>query len=119
MEIYTTKITLIREPKNKSLAEFPKDGNLYLAYGSNLNKAQMQDRMGGTLPEVVRRVRIIDRELTYGKSRSDGTGKATLRKDAIGKTAVAVLYKITREQLGTLDGYEGISVGPMHGVAIP
>jgi len=79
---------------------------LYLAYGSNLDGAQMRRRC----PTARREARALLRgyRMSFaGYSRWWGGGVATLVPDAKGHVR-GVLYRVTWADLERLDGFEGV-----------
>jgi len=77
----------------------------YFAYGSNMNRAQMQARAGEILEEQPGR--LENYELLFNKKARGGSATANIHP-APGKTVHGVLYKIHETAFRSLDRYEGV-----------
>ncbi|BAF60376.1 histone acetyltransferase HPA2 and related acetyltransferases [Pelotomaculum thermopropionicum SI] len=79
---------------------------LYFAYGSNLNIEQMKARCPGSKPVAV--AVVPNYRLTFKGSHRRGYGVADIEQAKTGGYQVfGALYRITAEDLITLDRYEG------------
>ncbi|OFI06660.1 AIG2-like family protein [Clostridium acetireducens DSM 10703] len=70
---------------------------LYFAYGSNLNKIQMKQRCGDSIP--VAKVTLKDYELVFNKYADVIENK--------GQTVHGAIYKVSEIDIKNLDIYEG------------
>ena len=78
---------------------------LYFAYGSNLNKKQMKERVPGSIPRLS--AVLPNFKLVFlGWSRQWKGGTATIRSSRGDKVAGGV-YEVTDRDLRRLDGFEG------------
>lgn len=77
----------------------------YFAYGSNLNRAQMQNRVGQILE--FQPARLENYELLFNKIVRGGSGEANIQPSK-GKTVYGVLYRITESALRSLDRATGV-----------
>ena len=77
----------------------------YLAYGSNMNRAQMLARSGKILEE--HNASLPNYEVRFNKKVRGGTAGANVQP-APGKIVRGVLYKIEEGALRSLDRYEGV-----------
>ncbi len=77
----------------------------YFAYGSNMNRAQMQARAGKILEEHT--AHLPNYELRFNKKVRGGTAGANVQPMQ-GKTVYGVLYKIEEAAFRSLDRYEGV-----------
>lgn len=77
---------------------------LYFAYGSNLDDAQMQERLPGA--RAVGVACLGDHGIAFHKPGRDGTGKANLVVEA-GAEVWGALYELETEDLDALDVFEG------------
>jgi gamma-glutamylcyclotransferase len=77
---------------------------LYFAYGSNLDPAQMRERLPRA--RAVGVARLPDHELAFHKPGRDGSGKASLVA-APGGEVWGALYEVELEDLHALDAFEG------------
>ena len=77
----------------------------YFAYASNMNRGQMAQRAGSLAEE--RTARLDNYELNFDKIARGGTGTANI-VPAEGKTVWGVLYRVTEQQLKSLDRFEGV-----------
>lgn len=89
------------------LLEQQSDEQWVVAYGSNLDPNRLMDRVGtvtewqaGVLPGFTLR-------FNKAASHSSGNCYANIGHDA-NKRCPAVAYRLSREQMATLDGYEGV-----------
>lgn len=77
----------------------------YFAYGSNMNKDRMHERVGYVLesmPGILSGWRLV-----FNKKARDGTSVyANIVPDPDGEVQGCV-YQVTRDDIDTLDGYEG------------
>jgi len=80
----------------------------YFAYGSNLSRAQMEDRTGPIREE--RRARLDGYRLAFNKRGSDSTAKANIEPSP-GKTVWGIVYRCSPDALCDLDTYEGVAGG--------
>ena len=76
---------------------------LYFAYGSNLSRRRLAERIGA--PEALGAASLDDHRLVFNKPSSDGSGKANLVPDP-GHIAWGVLWRIRAKTWPTLDGFE-------------
>ncbi len=76
---------------------------LYFAYGSNMDKKRLYDRIGSAFKWDVGMV--SGRRLSFNKLGLDGTGKANL-VDHEGETAYGVIYQVSESDLIKLDRFE-------------
>jgi cation transport regulator ChaC len=83
-------------------------GVWYFAYGSNLSRAQMQNRAGQILSSQA--ARLENYELVFNKKARGGSAEANVQP-ARGKTVHGVLYRVTDAGLRNLDRSTGV---PMH-----
>lgn len=77
----------------------------YFAYASNMNRRQVEQRAGALAEE--KNARLDNYELNFDKIARGGTGTANIMP-AEGKTVYGVLYRVTEQQLKTLDRFEGV-----------
>lgn len=76
---------------------------LYFAYGSNMDRARLEARIGDVLRSGV--ARLDDHELRFNKRSKDGTGKANVVQ-RIGSFVEGGVYEVSDEQLAVLDKFE-------------
>ena len=76
---------------------------IYFAYGSNMDRSQLEDRVDKTLPRGV--ARLDDYEVRFNKRSKYGSGKANIVW-RVGSSVEGGLYELTDEQLADLDEYE-------------
>ena len=77
----------------------------YFAFGSNLNLEQMHRRCPSAIP--VGPAILMDWQLSFtGKSVTWGGGVATIKRRK-GKYTPGVLYRLSQEDITTLDRFEG------------
>ena len=76
----------------------------YIAYGSNLNKAQMAERCPKA--EIVGTAEIMDYQLLFKKSKS---GYYLTIEKKTGSVVPVAVWKISQEDEATLDMYEGVA----------
>lgn len=77
----------------------------YFAYASNMDRTQMKQRGGD--PAEARVARLDNHELNFEKVARGGTGTGNL-VPAEGQVVYGVLYRVTGQQLRTLDRFEGV-----------
>ncbi|MFQ5818272.1 MAG: gamma-glutamylcyclotransferase family protein [Terriglobia bacterium] len=77
----------------------------YFAYASNMNRAQMKQRVRDWAEEKI--ARLDNYELNFDKLARRGTGTGNLVL-AEGKAVFGVLYRLREQQLRTLDRFEGV-----------
>jgi len=77
----------------------------YFAYGSNMSRAQMQQRVGHVLD--AQPARLENYEMVFNKKVRGGSGEANIQR-AKGKTVHGVLYRVTGAALRTLDRATGV-----------
>jgi gamma-glutamylcyclotransferase (GGCT)/AIG2-like uncharacterized protein YtfP len=83
----------------------------YFAYGSNLDTAQMVERIGPFIRRrEARRAWLDGYRLAFNKKGLDGTGRANIVPDPAG-TVWGVVYLTTPEDLSKMDQYEGVPSG--------
>jgi len=81
----------------------------YFAYGSNLSTKQIRRRLGDVLQGPVAHLR--DHRLAFaGYAGTWGGAPATIRPEE-GNSVPGVLYRLTPDQVKTLDRYEGANSG--------
>ncbi len=80
-------------------------GIWYFAYASNMNRAQVKQRVGEPGEEKV--ARLENYELNFDKIARGGTGTANIAS-AEGKVVYGVLYRVSESQLKTFDRFEGV-----------
>jgi len=84
---------------------------LYFAYGSNLSRSRLRDRVDSARPFCI--ARLEGHRISFGKLGRDGSGKATLVSE-IGAWVWGAVYTIDPAHWESLDrfepGYERISV---------
>lgn len=82
----------------------------YLAYGSNMATARLQQRVPAA--QRIGLVELPGHLLTFDNlSTKDGSGKcAALPTGHAEDLVLAVLYRLPRQEKATLDGYEGLGV---------
>lgn len=80
-------------------------GELYFAYGSNLNPARLDDR--GIVPRFLSRAAVPGFLTGFPRSSRDGGGVAGLLP-AAGETAHGALYLVTDDEWQSLDFYEEV-----------
>ncbi len=76
----------------------------YLAYGSNLHPARLEQRLGPVTRIGV--AELFGYELRFHKRGADGSGKGNLLK-ASGRSAWGVVFKLDGQQKKRLDKFEG------------
>ena len=76
---------------------------LYFAYGSNMDRKRLSDRIGSAYKWDVGMV--LGKRLSFNKLGLDGTGKANL-VDHDGETAYGVIYQVNESDLIKLDRFE-------------
>jgi cation transport regulator ChaC len=76
---------------------------LYFAYGSNMSKEQMTQRVGAV--DARGRAQLRDFAFVLNKRGDDGSGKANIEQRP-GETVWGVLYRLTSSQLRRLDSKE-------------
>lgn len=76
----------------------------YLAYGSNLHPARLEQRLGSVVRIGV--AELPGYELRFHKRGADGSGKGNLLK-APGRSAWGVVFKLDEQQKKRLDEFEG------------
>lgn len=76
----------------------------YFAYGSNMNRAQMQAQSGRILEEYP--AQLPNYELRFNKKVRGGTAAANVQP-AQGKTVHGVVYRIEEGAFRALDRFEG------------
>lgn len=90
---------------------------LYFAYGSNLWLGQMRERCPST--QVEGAATLAGHRLWFPlQSQRWGAGVASIRAEANAKTE-GVLYRISRDDLHVMDGYEGVERGMYRRVELP
>lgn len=77
---------------------------LYFAYGSNLKRARMVERVPGAVPAGI--AWLADHAFACSKLGRDGSGKANLHA-AEGVRVWGALYRLRVPDLALLDRYEG------------
>jgi gamma-glutamylcyclotransferase len=77
---------------------------LYFAYGSNLDPAQMRERLPGA--RAVGVAQLVGFRIVFDKPGRDGSGKANLAADAHGSVWGA-LYELVLAEMAALDAFEG------------
>jgi hypothetical protein len=80
-------------------------GELYFAYGSNLNPQRMEKR--GVKPRFIARAKAHNYSLTFLNTGKDQPGVAGLLNHS-GAENEGVLYLVTDEELATLDFFERV-----------
>ena len=95
-------LTLETHSLVKDLHKYSAD-EIYFAYGSNMNRAQMAKRCPGAEPIAISAICNFE---FYINSR----GVAGV-KPAVGKTCNGVLWQLKKEHWSTLDIYEGVRHG--------
>ena len=80
----------------------------YFAFGSNMLTTRLKARCAGAIP--VGRAVADGTVIEFSKPSIDRSGKATLRREAGGRT-VGVLFEIPIAELGQLDCHEGVANG--------
>ena len=80
----------------------------YFAYGSNMLTTRLKPRCPGAIP--VGPGHADGTVIEFSKPSIDGSGKATLREEAGGRTA-GMLFEIPKAELGRLDSCEGVGKG--------
>ena len=90
-----------------------------VAYGSNLDQSRLEARVGPVYPQVMHGA-LPDLRLVFNKrsGRFPDRGFANLQH-APGEETTAVAYRLTTEQMITLDGYEGVDSGHYLRVGLP
>ncbi|MFY9637690.1 MAG: gamma-glutamylcyclotransferase family protein [Methanobacterium sp.] len=76
---------------------------LYFAYGSNMDRKRLSDRIGSAYKWDVGMV--LGKRLSFNKLGLDSTGKANL-VDHEGETAYGVIYQVNESDLIKLDRFE-------------
>jgi gamma-glutamylcyclotransferase (GGCT)/AIG2-like uncharacterized protein YtfP len=76
---------------------------LYFAYGSNLKEGRMRQRVSSARTEAV--AFLDHHRLVCNKRGRDGSAKANLAREP-GHRVWGVLYRIERDHLSLLDGFE-------------
>lgn len=82
----------------------------YFAYGSNMDRARLADRLGIDLQqsELPFEVAILDGyDIAFNKLKNDGTGAANIVPSA-GTDVEGLLYRIEERHLSVLDKCEGV-----------
>ncbi|GIW89400.1 MAG: gamma-glutamylcyclotransferase [Isosphaeraceae bacterium] len=83
----------------------------YFAFGSNLLRKQMEERIAPEQMIEEGRARLSDYRIAFNKERkNDGTGKANIVPDPKG-TVWGVAYRISEAALVKMDRWEGVSGG--------
>lgn len=77
----------------------------YFAYGSNMSRQQVKQRAGQPKEEKI--ARLEGYELNFEKIARGGSGTGNIVV-APEKTLWGVLYRLTEQQLKTLDRFEGV-----------
>jgi len=80
------------------------EGDLYFAYGSNLCRERLLERVGAA--QVLGPARAPGRRLVFDKHGRDGSGKANLVVSP-GEVTWGVVYRLAPEGFERLDRYEG------------
>ncbi len=81
----------------------------YFAYGSNLKKERLRRRIGEW--KEAKKANLKNYELTFAKGyygHSSGKADIKLKQGSLVRGAV---YRLTKEQLDSLDGPEGVALG--------
>ncbi len=76
---------------------------LYFAFGSNMSRARLVERVGEV--EVVGASRVAGWRHRFNKLGRDGTGKGNIERGD--EHTWGVVYRVRLEQLARLDAYEG------------
>jgi len=76
----------------------------YLAYGSNLHPARLEQRLGSVLR--IGKAQLCGWQLHFHKRGADGSGKGNLLETA-GAVAWGVVYQLEDKQKACLDEFEG------------
>lgn len=76
---------------------------LYFAYGSNLNKHQMEYRCPDAIP--LGRAEVTHHKLLF-RGNSRGFGVATIERE-VGRKVLGGLWAVSKQDLVSLDRYEG------------
>ncbi len=76
----------------------------YFAYGSNMLKKRLEDRVGFVVCKG--KATLENYHFSFNKLGMDGTGKANIVPET-GSTVSGVLYELTQSQVEILDTYEG------------
>ena len=77
----------------------------YFAYGSNMNKERLINRVGSV--GVQKLGYINNYKLTFNKIKNDKFSYANIEK-SIGERVYGILYKVSMDQIYALDRYEGV-----------
>lgn len=87
----------------------PANHVLVAAYGSNLNPAQIHDRIGAATVFGVGR--LMDHRLTFAGHSQRQAGPVATVVPHTRSTVPVVLYAVDKAQLKILDAYEGVKEG--------
>ncbi len=79
----------------------------YFAYGSNMLRAQMTQRLGAVKIQEERVGRLDNHELTFSKEVRGGSASANVQNSP-GNTVFGLLYRLPESALKTLDRFEGV-----------
>lgn len=82
----------------------------YFAYGSNMSRAQIAQRLGANTVQEERVGRLDNHELVFAKQVRGGSASASIQTSS-GNTVFGVLYRLPESALKILDRFEGV---PMH-----
>ncbi|MCL5100677.1 MAG: gamma-glutamylcyclotransferase, partial [Candidatus Marsarchaeota archaeon] len=75
----------------------------YFAYGSNLSRARLKERVGNFSKEE--KCIAEDYKLTF-----DDRGKADIIT-SVGSKVYGIIYELSTDQMNELDRYEGVKMG--------
>lgn len=76
---------------------------LYFAYGSNMSRARLEQRVGGV--ELIGRAQLHSHRHRFSKLGTDGTGKGNV-EPLPGELVWGVVYELAPAQLELLDEFE-------------
>lgn len=95
----------MKQKRNKKLTKEQLNQKvLYFAYGSNMHKPRLEERVGEV--KFVATYQLPGYKLTFDAGNS-GCTYANV-KDSVGETCEGVIYEMTYRQLLILDSYEGL-----------
>lgn len=76
---------------------------LYFAYGSNISRKRLEDRVGPVVDLGL--AKLAGYKIIFHKKSSDGSGKANIVEDKL-SIVLGVIYELNSEQMALLDQSE-------------
>ncbi len=76
----------------------------YFAYGSNMQRKRLEDRVGKVV--FIGKARLEDYELDFSKKSKDGSGKANIT-EKVNSIVEGAIFQLSVDQLKMLDKFEG------------